>query len=224
MKRIIMLIALLGILGSGSTTFAAQNYYTVQKGDTMWKISQKLNVSFAELLKMNTHFKDPNMIHPNDKIYLPNGSTGTNTNTGSGNQYGSETPHQSQITDQSKQILDLVNAERSKQGLQPLKLHQTLNDVATIKSKDMRDNNYFDHNSPSYGTPFQMMKRFGIEYKSAGENIAAGQKTASEVMRSWMNSSGHRANILNGKYTHLGVGYATGGKYGTYWTQQFIQQ
>lgn len=223
MKRIIMLIALLVIIGSESTTFAAQNYYTVQKGDTMWNISQKLNVSFSELLKLNSHFKDPNMIHPNDKIYLPHGSTGTNTNTGSGNQYGSVTPDHTQTTDQAKQILDLVNAERSKQGLQPLKLNQTLTNVATIKSKDMRDNNYFSHQSPTYGSPFDMMKRFGIKYSYAGENIAAGQKTASAVMNSWMNSSGHRANILNKNYTELGVGYVTGGSYGTYWTQQFIR-
>ena len=85
----------------------------------------------------------------------------------------------------------------------------------------MRDKNYFDHTSPTYGSPFEMMRHFGINYSSAGENIAAGQKTAQEVMNSWMNSSGHRANILNKDYEQLGVGYVEGGSYGTYWVQMF---
>lgn len=214
---------MLAIIGSGSTTFAAHNYYTVQKGDSMWKIAQKMNVSFAELLRLNAHFKDPHMIHPNDKINLPHGSTGTNTNQHSGNQGGNGTAQHTETTDQAHQILNLVNAERQKQGLQPLKLNQQLTNIATIKSKDMRDNNYFSHQSPTYGSPFDMMKHFGITYHYAGENIAAGQKTAVDVMNAWMNSSGHRANILNANYTDLGVGYVAGGSYGTYWTQEFIK-
>lgn len=67
-----------------------------------------------------------------------------------------------------------------------------------------------------------MMQKYGIHYKSAGENIAAGQRTPDEVMQAWMNSSGHRANILNAKYTELGVGYYKGGSYGVYWVQEFI--
>ena len=83
----------------------------------------------------------------------------------------------------------------------------------------MRDNKYFSHTSPTYGTPFQMIKSFGITYRSAGENIARGQTTPKKVVDAWMNSSGHRANILNASYTHIGVGYAS---YGHYWTQMFI--
>ena len=86
----------------------------------------------------------------------------------------------------------------------------------------MSVNRYFDHRSPTYGTPFEMLQKFGVSYKSAGENIAAGQKTPEQVMESWMNSSGHRANILNKSYTELGVGFYSGGSYDTYWVQLFI--
>jgi uncharacterized protein YkwD len=85
----------------------------------------------------------------------------------------------------------------------------------------MRDRNYFDHTSPTYGSPFEMLQHFGVSYTAAGENIAAGQKNAEAVMRDWLNSSGHRANILNREYKELGVGYVTGGSYGTYWVQLF---
>ena len=103
-----------------------------------------------------------------------------------------------------------------------MELDQELSNVAKTKSGDMRDNHYFSHTSPTYGSPFDMMKSFGIGYTYAGENIAAGQTSASAVMKSWMNSPGHKANILNGNYTHIGVGYVQGGTYSRYWTQQFI--
>jgi uncharacterized protein YkwD len=86
----------------------------------------------------------------------------------------------------------------------------------------MRDRGYFSHQSPTYGSPFEMLRKFNVDYRSAGENIAVGQTTAAQVVNSWMNSPGHRANILNREYTHLGVGYAAGGTYRHYWTQMFI--
>ncbi|WP_250675189.1 CAP domain-containing protein [Paraclostridium ghonii] len=120
-----------------------------------------------------------------------------------------------------KEVLDLVNNERTSRGLQPLKFNSELSKVATLKSQDMIDNNYFDHTSPTYGSPFDMMKKFGISYTSAGENIAMGQKTPQEVMNAWMNSEGHRKNILNPNFTELGVGIASNGS-SLYWTQMFI--
>jgi uncharacterized YkwD family protein len=120
-----------------------------------------------------------------------------------------------------QEVLDLVNVERTNRGLQPLKFNKELSDVATKKSQDMIDKNYFDHTSPTYGSPFDMMKQFGISYRAAGENIAMGQKTPKEVMNSWMNSSGHRKNILNPDFTELGVGVASNGS-SLYWTQMFI--
>ncbi|CJG20112.1 uncharacterized protein%2C YkwD family [Streptococcus pneumoniae] len=137
---------------------------------------------------------------------------------------------QSENTDKSEQtkdasqfeqkVVDLVNQERQKQGLKPLTLNKKLSDVARAKSKDMMDKGYFDHNSPTYGSPFDMMKQFGIEYTTAGENIAKGQQSPEDVMNAWMNSDGHRKNILNPDFTEIGVGYVKGDT--TYWTQQFI--
>ncbi|MED0873548.1 CAP domain-containing protein [Bacillus mobilis] len=118
-----------------------------------------------------------------------------------------------------QRVVELTNAERTKQGLPALQIDTELSKVARIKSEDMQKNNYFDHNSPTYGSPFDMMKKFGISYKSAGENIAQGQRTPEEVVQAWMNSAGHRANILNNGFTHIGVGYVESGNY---WTQQFI--
>ena len=120
------------------------------------------------------------------------------------------------------EVLNLVNKERAAQGLKPLTLNKELSRVATLKSKDMNDKNYFDHTSPTYGSPFDMMKTFNISYKAAGENIAMGQRTPSEVMTDWMNSSGHRANILNSNFTELGVGIYKGANGTIYWTQMFI--
>jgi uncharacterized YkwD family protein len=121
------------------------------------------------------------------------------------------------------QVVKLVNDERAKHGLGPLKANLKLSQVARLKSEDMRDNRYFAHNSPIHGSPFEMMRRFGISYRTAGENIAAGQAAPEQVVNAWMNSPGHRANILNSNYTEIGVGYAQGGSYRHYWTQMFIR-
>lgn len=130
---------------------------------------------------------------------------------------------QSNISSFEQQVLDLTNAERAKAGLAPLKLNTELSRVARIKSQDMRDKNYFDHNSPTYGSPFDMMRSFGIKFTAAGENIAAGQTTPQQVVQGWMNSPGHRQNILNANYNQIGIGYAAGGSYKHYWTQMFIR-
>ncbi|PFN23356.1 CAP domain-containing protein [Bacillus cereus] len=123
------------------------------------------------------------------------------------------------LSEFEQRVVELTNAERAKQGLPALQIDTELSKVARIKSEDMQKNNYFDHNSPTYGSPFDMMKKFGISYTSAGENIAQGQRTPEEVVQAWMNSAGHRANILNNSFTHIGVGYVESGNY---WTQQFI--
>lgn len=118
-----------------------------------------------------------------------------------------------------QQVFDLTNKERVKNGLPALQVDQALSKVAREKSRDMAVNQYFDHNSPTYGSPFDMMQAYGIKYRAAGENIAKGQQTPEEVVNAWMNSEGHRANILNGSFTHIGVGYV---EQGNHWTQQFI--
>ncbi|WP_246009217.1 CAP domain-containing protein [Brevibacillus fluminis] len=121
-------------------------------------------------------------------------------------------------------VLSLVNSERSKAGLSPLTLNKQLSDVARTKAQDMRDQNYFDHTSPKYGSPSDMIKQFNIPFQAMGENIAAGQQTPAEVMQGWMNSEGHRRNILDPQFTQMGIGNVQGGQMGTYWSQMFISQ
>ncbi|HZG74056.1 MAG TPA: CAP domain-containing protein [Chondromyces sp.] len=120
-----------------------------------------------------------------------------------------------------QQVVDLTNKERAKAGLPALALDTELSKVARKKSEDMLAKNYFSHTSPTYGSPFDMMKQFGISYRSAGENIAKGQRSPEEVVNAWMNSEGHRANILNKDFTHIGVGYVENGNI---WTQMFIKK
>lgn len=120
------------------------------------------------------------------------------------------------------QVIALVNQERTSRGLSALTENTKLTNVATLKSQDMINNSYFSHISPTYGSPFDMMKQFGITYRAAGENIAYGQRTPTEVMNGWMNSSGHRANILNTSFTQIGVGIAKAANGQIYWTQMFI--
>lgn len=215
-------------LAIGIAAPANAQHCTVQKGESLWRIAKEYHLDFHKLLELNRHLANPHLIHPNQKI-----ETHVDSGQGLTADSSADYRHDEQTTvneskqaydeSQAQQVLTLVNQERSKRGLKPLQLDNELGTVATAKAKDMSDNNYFSHDSPTYGTPFDMMHRFGIEYKSAGENIAAGQKTAQDVMSSWMNSSGHRANILSESYTKLGVGYYKGGTYGTYWVQMFIQ-
>ncbi|WP_409251048.1 CAP domain-containing protein [Bacillus sp. SCS-153A] len=120
-----------------------------------------------------------------------------------------------------KQVVELTNAERTKKGLPALKVDTELSKVAREKSNDMQEKNYFSHTSPTYGSPFDMMNQFGIDYRAAGENIAMGQRTPEEVVKAWMNSEGHRKNILSSNFTHIGVGHDTNGNY---WTQMFISK
>ena len=121
-----------------------------------------------------------------------------------------------------KEVVRLVNVERAKVGLKELSFNAELSNVATLKSQDMINKNYFSHTSPTYGSPFDMMKKFNISYKTAGENIAKGQKTPAQVVNAWMNSQGHRENILNKNYTEIGIGVAKDAKGTLYWTQMFI--
>lgn len=119
-----------------------------------------------------------------------------------------------------KVILKLVNRERVNRGLNPMKLNSKLNKLAKIKSDDMYKNRYFSHNSPVHGTPFDLMKKHKVDYMTAGENIAKGQNTPEYVMKSWMNSPGHRKNILNPRFEEMGV---SRDEYGNnIWTQMFI--
>ncbi|WP_164218009.1 SafA/ExsA family spore coat assembly protein [Virgibacillus sp. YIM 98842] len=177
----------------------AASTYTVVPGDALWKIAVKTETGVSELIDANPQLANPNHIYPGQKI-----------NIGINAEFSEE-----------QEVINLVNKERADAGLPALKYDWELARVAKYKSQDMKDQNYFSHNSPVYGSPFTMMQNFGINYRSAGENIARGQRSAKQVVNAWMNSSGHRANIMSSDFTHIGVGYVESGNY---WTQMFIKK
>ena len=119
-----------------------------------------------------------------------------------------------------EKVLKLVNDIRVQNGLKPLILNAELSRVAEHKAMDMVSNNYFDHNSPVYGTPFEMMKKYGINFNMAAENIA-GNQSAEGAVYSWTNSEGHLSNIINGDYTATGIGIYTSPVYGKIYVQLF---
>ena len=125
------------------------------------------------------------------------------------------------LTAQEQRMLELINMERSRVGLPALQVDPVLVGLARLKSEDMVANGYFGHISPTYGSPFAMMDRAGVKYRYAGENLA-GAPTVEMAHRALMNSPGHRANILNPHFTHVGIGIARGGPYGYMYTQMFV--
>ena len=177
----------------------AATTHTVASGDTLWKIAVKYQVGLIEIKNANPQITNPALIYPGQVIQIPGVDSG--------------------VLNYESEVVRLVNEQRVKNGLSKLTEDWELSRVARYKSQDMKDNKYFSHTSPVYGSPFEMIKNFGIYYRSAGENIAKGQSTPQAVVNAWMNSSGHRANILNKNYTRIGVGYVSGGNY---WTQMFI--
>ena len=146
-----------------------------------------------------------------------------NTSSGSNNTTNNNTSTSTLLTADEQEVLRLVNQARANAGLSKLTADDNITKVARIKAQDMVNNNYFSHNSPTYGTPFEMMKSFGISYKSAGENIAA-HSTVEAAFNAWMNSSGHRANILNSSFNYTGIGVVSSPKYGKMLVQMFVGQ
>lgn len=172
-------------------------HYKVSRGDTFWYIAKRYGLDYRELMRLNPEVEPRNM-HVGEVIRLK-----------------AAAEHSSTFEDQ---VVKLVNQERAKRGLNPLAHRADVKNVAHKKAQDMINSNYFSHNSPNYGSPFDMLKSFGISYQAAGENIAKGQSSPEAVMNSWMNSQGHRENILNGQYDTIGVGFYHGA-----WVQMFIK-
>ncbi len=159
-------------------------------------------------------------------IYPNTGSSGgTGGSSGSGSsssgESGSNSSNTASLTADELETFNLINQERNKNGLASLKIDAEVQRVARIKAQDLVNNNYFAHESPTYGTPFNMLKNFGISYKSAGENLA-GNSSNSGAVNAWMNSSGHRANILNSSYNYTGLAVVSSPKYGKIYVQMFI--
>ena len=187
------------VLALSVRAHAASPSYTVVAGDTFWKIAVRYQVGCSEILAANPQVKNPDLIYPGQVLTIPETDAG--------------------VRQYEKEVIRLVNEIRVQNKLKELTENWELSRVARYKSQDMHDNHYFSHTSPTYGSPFEMMKAFGLSYRTAGENIAYGYRTPQAVVNGWMNSSGHRANILNANYKEIGVGYVAEGNY---WTQQFI--
>lgn len=221
----------------------------LSKYGTTAKLALNMQSPFLEKQYSNKYYIQQSDVKPvviNNRTYIPlrlvgeaygydviwNGSTNTATYKETGSlhlAYPTYKTHLSTASISKQNVYELetffsVNKYRSSYGKKELALNPTLSNVAREKSRDMLVKNYFDHTSPTYGSPFDMMKQFGISYTSAGENIAAGYTTTSAVMTGWMNSPGHKANILSDNFTQIGVGYIKGATgYKTYWTQMFIR-
>ncbi len=198
-KTLIIILTVIMIASALVISVSAATSHTVVRGDTMWRIAKRYEVGISELKAANPEILNPDLIYPGQVLKIPEAD--------------------SHVSDYEMEVIRLVNEARAQNGLKALTYNWELARVARYKSRDMKDNRYFSHTSPVYGSPFQMIKNFGISYRSAGENIARGQKTPEAVVNAWMNSSGHRANILNQSFTQIGVGYVADGNY---WTQMFI--
>lgn len=135
------------------------------------------------------------------------------------NDTNDEITNNTYISKAEQEVVNLVNQERQKAGLKPLEIDIKTSNVARLKAEDMKKKGYFSHTSPTYGSPFDMLKQFGVTYKTAGENIAKGQRTPQQVVNAWMNSEGHKRNILSKSFTHIGVGNTS-----NYWVQMFISK
>ena len=231
-KVITMMMALTMALST-----AGFSYASTTAGSTCTKnVSTEVSVKCAE--KVKELCSNSQVSAWLDKICSSNGNIGNTGNAGNGGNAGSTGSENSGNTENSgnandsatgsvvsgsmtSQVVTLVNKERASNGLQSLTSDSQLAKLAQMKAEDMAKNGYFSHTSPTYGSAFDMMKTYGVSYKTAGENIAKGQKTAEAVMNGWMNSSGHRANILKSDYTKIGVGYAKASDGTTYWVQIF---
>ena len=153
------------------------------------------------------------------KAIYPNSSKSNNSSNNNSSSNSNSTT--TAMTTDEKEVFDLINNQRTQNGLSALKLDTETLRVARIKAQDMVDNNYFSHNSPTYGSPFQMLNSFKISYKTAGENIA-GNSSNSSAVTAWMNSSGHKANILNSSFNYTGIGVVKSSKYGKVYVQMFL--
>ena len=186
------------------TTVKKNEYVRVFAGIGDWYVIQTDNNYIGTVSK-----KYIKAVYSNSSNNTNN--TGGNTNTNVSNNMNSD----------EKEVFDLINKQRTNNGLAALKNDNEVQRIARIKAQDMVNNNYFSHTSPTYGSPFDMLKSFKVSYKSAGENIA-GNSSNSGAVTAWMNSSGHKANILNSSYNYTGIGVVKSPKYGKIYVQMFI--
>lgn len=239
-KIILFIIIFLGIMFTSNKSTAMSHYQTV--GTTTGLVTASIlnvrqgpgtNYSIATVVYKNEYVRvfaqignwyviqtDKDFVGMVSKEYIkliyPQSS-----NSGSGSSSGNTSTTTKGLTADEQEVFNLINAQRTTAGLAALKIDEELQNVARVKAKDMVENNYFSHNSPTYGTPFNMIKKFGITYKAAGENIA-GNSTNKGAVNAWMNSPGHKANILSNNYNYTGIAVVSSPKYGKIYVQMFI--
>jgi uncharacterized YkwD family protein/spore coat assembly protein SafA len=200
-KKAKYILAILVSIITLSTAASAADVakHTVISGESLWRIAVKYQVGVDEIINANPQIKNPDMIYPGQVITVP--------------------LIPKAVTDYENEVIRLTNQFRVQNGLSALKENWELSRVARFKSQDMHDRGYFDHYSPTYGTFSNMIKNFGIPYRSAGENIAQGYSTPYDVVTGWKNSPGHRANMLGSSFKQIGLGYVPDGRY---WTMELI--
>ena len=243
-KKIIIMIFIIiifvGFLATFTNSFGMQNYYNVDFSTGIVTASSLnvrsgpgTNYQIITKVQKNEYIRvfagignwyivqvEGNYVGAVNKQYIkaiyPNKNTNTDISENNNSLTNSNT-----LTSDEQETLNLINQQRKQNGLSELKIDWELQRVARIKAQDMVDNNYFSHTSPIYGSPFDMIKNFGISYKTAGENIA-GNSNNQAAVTAWMNSQGHRDNILNSSFNYTGIGVINGSKYGKIYVQMFI--
>lgn len=243
LKISVVLLIVMGILGvMMSNTFAMQHYYNLDFTTGIVTVDA-LNVrsgpsteyDVIATLRKNEYIRifagignwyivqvEGDYVGAVSQKYVkPIYPSNNNSNTNSGSNSGNTNTTNTTITSDEQEVFDLINKQRTNNGLSPLKINSEVQRVAKIKAQDMVSSNYFSHNSPTYGSPFDMLNSFKVSYKSAAENIA-GNSSNSSAVTAWMNSSGHKANILNNSYNYTGIGVVKSPTYGKIYVQMFI--
>ena len=238
--KITAIIAFIIVIGIFTTSFGMQYYYNVDFSTGLVTAST-LNVrsgpgiqyKVIATVKKNEYIRvfagvgdwyivqvEGDYVGAVSKKYIkpiyPNSQNNGNTNNNTG-----KTENSSTMNSDEKEVFNLINQQRANNGLAALKVDEEVQRVARIKAEDMVQNNYFSHTSPTYGSPFDMLKSFKISYKTAGENIA-GNSSNTGAVNAWMNSPGHKANILNSSFNYTGIGVVSSSKYGKIFVQIFI--
>lgn len=241
--KITLIMFLLIIVFTVSKSFGMQNYYNVDFSTGLVTASELnvrsgpgTNYKVVATVKKNQYLRvfagvgswyivqvEGDYVGAVSKKYIkpiyPN-SGGANSGN-SNNNIGTTQTNTSSLTVDEKEVFNLINEQRINNGLVALKVDNEVQRVARIKAQDMVNNNYFSHTSPTYGSPFDMLKSFKVSYNTAGENIA-GNSNNNAAVNAWMNSPGHKANILNASFNYTGIGVINGSKYGKIYVQMFI--
>lgn len=200
----------------GSNTNAGGNSASSNCGNLFWNCIQSAKPGCGITGSGNAGSGNSGGTGSNNSGSIDSGNSGSNNSgsTGSGNSGSTST------SAYAAQVLELVNEERAKSGLAPLTLDASASSAAQTRAKEIVST--FSHTRPNGSSFSTALTEAGASYRSAGENIAYGQNSPEQVMNSWMNSSGHRANIMSSNYTRIGIGHYETADGTDYWVQLFL--